>query len=524
MPADADSLPAATARVLALQAWLQATEGGPVQLVETHISWVLLTATQAFKLKKPLQLSFVDCATLARRRFCAEEELRLNGRLAPEIYLGLLEVHATPAGPALGDAPGPVVDVAVHMRRFDDAALWSTRVAAGMLRPAHVDALAARLVRFHAEAAVAPADGPRGKPRRLAEVLGRLVDGLDVASQATPLPHWPPLHAWLRQQLAALAPQFEARLQAGRVREGHGDLHLANLLAFDRPTPAATAFDGIDFDPALRWVDVMHDIAFVVMDLLAHGAPALAWRFLDAWLQAGGDHEGLPLLRFHLVSRALVRAQVAVLQAAQGRAGPAGCDMAGYLGLAHRLAFGEDARLALMHGLPASGKSQLAEALLQAAGAVRLRSDVERKRLHGLGPLADSRRAGLDLYGPDAHRRTYARLHALAETALRAGWPVIVDAAFLRRDERLRFIALARSLGMPVALIDCQAPMPVLRRRIAHRLASGGDPSEADEAVLAKLAALAEPLAPDEQALCLPVDTTQPPCPADLAARWQALR
>lgn len=514
------SLVEARARVLALRAWLAAARGQPVRLIETHISWVLLTETLAYKLKKPLTLPFIDTATLAARQACCAEELRLNRRLAPSIYLGIDEVRDTPAGPRFG-GEGPLVEVAVRMRRFPDGALWSEQLAAGRLDVAQVDAMARRLAAFHAEAAVAPADSDFATAAAHARITRGQIAAMDAWQAAAPAAGgdfaWPPLRRWLSTTLAALAPWWESRRQAGRVREGHGDLHLANLLLLGGEP---TAFDAIDFDPALRWIDVLDDAAFTVMDLLANGAPALAWRFLDATLEAGGDHAGLPALRFHLVSRALVRAQVMDLSAASRPA--ATLDAARYRALAAALADGANPRLAITHGLPGSGKSHVAQQLLERVGAVRLRSDVERKRLFGLAAGESSRGRVPAMYGPAATQRTYEHLLALAQTALEAGWPVIVDAAFLRRSERAAFSALAARLGVPFSILDCRAPMALLHERIRQRQAQGGDASEADGGVLDRLAAVAEALSSAEAAAAIEVDARDP-APAELVAqRWLA--
>jgi predicted kinase len=273
------------------------------------------------------------------------------------------------------------------------------------------------------------------------------------------------------------------------VREGHGDLHLGNLIVWDG---RLTAFDCIEFDPALRWIDVVDDMGFTVMDLWAHGRRDLAFGFLNDYMDASGEHRGLGVLRFHLVARALVRAWVAAL-----RPSVAGPD---YLALAQRLAAPGDARLLITHGLPGVGKSHVSSLLLARAGAVRLRSDVERRRLTD----PDER------YGPQATERTFAYLAGMARIALRAGFPTIVDAAFLQRAERDRLRDLAAAAGVPFAILDCQAPMPTLRERVAARSARGDDPSEADLAVLDKLAALQQPLDADERAAAIGLDTSAP--------------
>ena len=520
-----DSLDAAWDRVVALRVSLQALQTGPVRLVETHISWVLLTDQHAYKLKKPLRLPFVDFSTLdARRRFC-EEELRLNRRLAPSVYLDVVEVRDSARGPSF-DGDGTLLDVAVKMRRFDDAALWSDRLAAGKLAPCDVDQLAQRLADFHRDVAVASVQSEFGSPAVHERVTGRLIDAINAwhaghAAAATTERDWLALRAWLHEQLLALTPLFEARRRDGRVRECHGDLHLANLLQLG---DEATAFDGIEFDPELRWIDVLNDIAFVAMDLMAHGERGLAFRFVNSYLEATGDYDGLPALRFYLVGRALVRAQVAAIVENQSGQTPSGCGIADYLGLAMRLTRETDARLAITHGLPGSGKSFVSQGLLESAGALRVRSDVERKRLFGLGASEPSQgRVAAGIYDSASTARTYARLLEVARIALVARWPAIVDAAFLLAAERSNFAALAKELCVPFAILDCQAALPLLRQRLVQRGSSGGDVSEADVAVLERLRAVAEPLSEAERMSAIAIDAEQPLSPVALAERWRAL-
>jgi hypothetical protein len=280
-----------------------------------------------------------------------------------------------------------------------------------------------------------------------------------------------------------------------------------------------TAFDCIEFDPALRWIDVLNDIAFLVMDLLAHGRGDLAFRFLNAYLDDTGDHAGVPVLGWYLVYRALVRALVARIRTGQGGAA-AGPD---HLALALQLVGGGDARLLITHGVSGSGKSWVAQQLLEQAQALRLRSDVERKRLFGLRALeASASRVPGGIYGRDATRRTYARLRELAALALAAGHRVIVDAAFLRSDERDDFRRLAQELHVPFTLLDCQAPAALLRERVRARAERGDDASEAGLAVLERQLATAEPLRPDEAADALALDSAGPCDAAALAARWLA--
>ena len=321
-------------------------------------------------------------------------------------------------------------------------------------------------------------------------------------------------------QCQVLAPLWEARRRAGRVRECHGDLHLANVLQL---AGAAMAFDGIEFDEELRWIDVLDDISFLAMDLLAHRQRALAFRFVNAYLEASGDYDGLPALRFYMVCRALVRAQVTAIRERQGVQSVARRGTVDYLALASALSSSADARLAITHGLPGSGKSFVSQRVLEAVGAIRVRSDVQRKRLFGLSALQSSRgRVTGGIYDKATTERTYARLHSAAHVALGAGWPVIVDAAFLGRSERAPFTTLAASLTVPFSIFDCQATLPLLHQRLEQRKASGADPSEADAAVLERLSGADELLDEQERAVAIVIDAAQPVPTATLAQRWLA--
>jgi uncharacterized protein len=451
------------------------------ELIETHISWILLAGDSAWKIKKPVHLPFVDYSTLEARRHCCEEEVRLNHRLAPTLYLGVLPVTGTPDAPTLG-AGGPALEYAVHMRRFSQQALFGERLAAGTLAPADVDALAALLADFHVRAN--PTANGFASPKRRRAVALAALDGIrgvaDAAQRAA-------LETWVEARAAALGPFWAERLQTGHVRKCHGDLHLDNIVGLDS---GVAAFDCIEFDPALRWTDIVDDIAFPVMDFAARERPDFAFRLLNGWLDRTGDHAGLRALDFSLVYRALVRAQVARMRGDSPGARR-------YVDAALAWTKRSAPRLFITHGLPGSGKTFQSQRLLEREGAIRLRSDVERKRLFGLRMQQDSRALGLDLYNAEATERTYARLLQTARMALAAGWPVILDAAFLRRSERAAAQDLARELGVPFSIVDCDAPPAVLRQRLRARR---GDASEADVAVLERLRSSAEPLAREELA------------------------
>lgn len=489
------------------------------RLIETHISWVLLDGRHAWKIKKPVRLSFLDFSSLAERRRLCEVELTLNRRLAPELYLGVQPITGSEAAPVLGGAGEPI-EYALCMQQFAPGALLSERLAAGTLRPADLDRLAGRMAAFHRTAAVAPAGSGWGSPERIRQPLTVLLDGLmqhghEAACQV--------LRPWLQAEAERLHTTWLQRQADGWVIEGHGDLHLANAVVLGEDV---TAFDCIEFDPALRWIDGLSDIAFMVMDLMAHGRRDLGWRFLNAYLDERGDHAGLPVLRYYLVYRALVRAVVALLRGDQQGAQREGSVQASppapdYLGLALALTRRGQPRLMITHGVSGSGKTHVSQDLLAQAGAVRLRADVIRKQLAGLAPRDRAASGvGQGLYGAEATRATYTRLRELGRSVLAAGYPLIVDATFLNPADRAAFRQLAQEMGLPFHILHCQAPEPVLRARILARHAQGQDASDADLGVLAAQLQLGDGLLDEERACTLTVDASQPWSVSALAASW----
>ena len=469
-----------------------------VEVVETHISWVLLAGAYAYKLKKPVRLAFLDFSTLAARRRYCEEELRLNRRTAPDLYLEVVPIAQTARGPAFA-APGEPIEYAVRMRRFAGDTLAEAMARRGALGPAQIDAIAAALAQFHAAASRAGPAEAFGAPEQVAAPAAGNFDQIaaldDDPGNAASLAA---LRAWTADECRRLGPVFAARRAGGCVRECHGDLHLGNIVFIEgRVVP----FDCIEFDPALRWIDVMSEVAFLVMDLLAHRLPGPAWRLLNAWLEATGDYAGIAVLRFYLVYRAMVRAKIACLRGS-------GDQFRLYLGLAQALAEAKRPALILMHGLSGSGKTTVSQAVLERLGAVRVRSDIERKRLHGLDPVARSA-AGLDagLYSAGTSRRTYERLARCATIVLAAGYPALVDAAFLQREQRDRLRRVAGHQAIPSVIVECTAPLATVRRRVLQRETRSTDASDAGAAVLEHQLAASQPLTQPEQAMAVSVDT-----------------
>ncbi|MDO8448141.1 MAG: AAA family ATPase [Rhodoferax sp.] len=469
-----------------------------VELVQTHISWVLLAGDFAYKVKKSLQLPFLDFSTLAQRQACCLDELRLNRRFAPDIYLDVVGIFNTPQDPQFG-GPGAPIEYAVKMRRFDEAGRLDRVCDRGELQPMHLSDLAGTLVAFHAAAATAPVASRFGSPEHvLAPAQDNFHDLLRLLPEAAMRTRLQALQVWTEAQFRHLAPLMEARKRAGRVRECHGDLHLANLVLIDH---RVRMFDCLEFNEDLRWIDVSSEIAFTYVDLLAHGQPGLADWWVDEVLSRSGDYEAAPLLRFYAVYRAMVRAKVAAIRQHQTQTDDS--EAQAYIALTERLVAPPPVRLVITHGLSGCGKTVVSSELLQHdrhASTLRLRADVERKRLFGLAAGAHSGSStNAGIYAPDAHALTYGRLRELAEMLLRAGWSVIVDATFLRRADRDDFRALARDAGAAFGILAPQATPAQLRERILARSASGRDASEATLEVLAQQMRTVEPLGPDEE-------------------------
>ncbi|MET3133137.1 aminoglycoside phosphotransferase family enzyme/predicted kinase [Oxalobacteraceae bacterium GrIS 1.11] len=479
-----------------------------VELIETHISWVLVTASYAYKIKKALRFDFLDFATLAARHFYCQEELRLNRRLAPALYLDVVTVRGSAAHPVLG-GDGPVLEYAVRMRAFAQQALWSRRLDGKQLKPAEIDQLGHALVSFHQEAAVAPSERDWGTPAALRaiadanlDLLATLADGAQETADVLAL------RGWQQERHARLHDTFLQRRVDAKVRECHGDLHCGNIITVD---DRVDVFDCIEFNESLRWTDVMNDLAFICMDLAVRARPELAARLLNGYLERGGDYAGLAVLRYYQIECALVRWKVGWLQARRFAARDA-VVAERYQAFALQSMRTRAVPLIILHGLSGSGKSTLARQLVELLGAVQIRADVERKRLHGIGPAAPApATVGAGLYDAAASRATYARLRQLAASVVRAGWPVLIDATFLRGRQRHLFRALAGALGVPFFILDVQADVALLRSRVRGRVAArahaADDPSDAGLAVLAHQLGHRDPLTQAELGHVIRVDT-----------------
>jgi aminoglycoside phosphotransferase family enzyme/predicted kinase len=468
---------------------------GNIELISTHISFVLLTGDFAYKIKKPVRFPFVDFSGLEARRRSCEDEVRLNRRLSEELYVDVVPIGGTPQAPIVGATPA--IEYAVKMHQFDPSQTLDKVLDRQSVDVGDVRALAERIADFHG--ALRPTSGRN--PERVA--LSNF-DALVGASDAAERPRLRPLGTWLSDAASALTQAFARRERDGFVRECHGDLHLGNLVWLDHHI---VAFDCLEFDEDLRRIDTLDEVAFLVMDFMAHERVDLAFEFLDGYLEISGDYGGLRELRFYLVHRALVRSYVRLLSAnadEPARTKP-------YLGLAERLIEQDAPILVITHGLSGSGKTTVTSALIGRLPAIRVRSDVERKRLAGLEMAARSGSGvGSDLYSQSRSNETYEALRGFAETALDAGMNVIVDAAFLERSRRRAFAALAERCGARFIVLSVSAPETELRERVAKREARADDASEAGVAVLDYQLEHVETIASSEPGIAIDVDTSKP--------------
>ncbi|QSY09851.1 AAA family ATPase [Burkholderia pseudomallei] len=488
---------------------------GPIVRIETHLSVVYLVGRFAYKRLKPFDFGFANFSELAARRRACEAELALNRPLAAPIYLAAGPLVRRARGLRLFGA-GAAVDHVVRMRRFDERMLFSRLLARGALDAADIDAAATRLAAYHLHA---PRDIPRrayGSARELRRQLDDMLAPLERALGAA-LPA--SLRAWCVRRCDELAAHLDARRADGYVRACHGDLHLNNVVKRGRD---ALMFDCIDFDDALRWIDVINDLSFLLMDLHAHDRAALAHRLLNRWLDETGDFAGLAALPLYVAYRALVRAFVATMRAGGDAAARAArIERARrYVDVAAHAARARRPCLLLCHGYSGSGKSVASRALADVSGAIRLSSDSERKRARPFAAV-DARPLPASAYTPQQIDAQYERLRALARDVLRAGYTALVDATFLSHARRARFFALARELGVPVYVLDFHASRACLERRVDARAAARDDRSDAGAAVLATQRASADPLDADERARTIGFDTDVPLATLRSAGYWR---
>ncbi len=479
--------------------------GADRRRIDTHISTVILAGDTAYKIKKPLDLGFLDFLSLESRRKACLEELRLNGRLAPSVYQTVCAITGPIESPRI-DGDGEVIDWAVQMRRFDPDAILSN--PATPLTAQIIDALADRVAEFHRTAAVCDPDEAFGSPDA---AFGPMLQNFKqiIAFGAADEQRLAGLNEWTTIQRDTLTPLLQQRKRDGHTRECHGDLHLGNVALIDGQP---VVFDAIEFNAGLRWIDTINDLAFMTMDLQERGETAFKYRLLDRYLQHTGDYAALKLLGFYEVYRAMVRAKIAAIRLQQPLNDVEHSEVMAtfnrYVALAETLTQEGSGALVIMMGVSGSGKSYAAQHLADGLPAVRVRSDVERKRLLGVDARQDA--TALGAYSADLTERTYDCLRSRAREIIDAGYVAIADATFLQREKRAPFQALAKELGVPYVIVDCDAPVEVLQQRIVARQDDAANVSDADLQVLEKQLAAREPLTEQEHPFSIAVRPDRP--------------
>jgi aminoglycoside phosphotransferase family enzyme/predicted kinase len=465
-----------------------------VERFETHGALVFLAGEEAWKIKRAVRFPYMDFSTLEKRRAVCEREVEVNRRFAPEIYLGCAPITRARDGRLGVDGDGEIVEWAVCMRRFDQAALLSHVAKEGPI-PAHLARdLADVVYESHRTAPPRAADQEVGRVGRLVTSVCTALAGLQDILDAGAVQRFRDCAASGMQRSAAL---LDERASAGCVRRCHGDLHLNNIVLWQgRPA----LFDAIEFDEELATIDTLYDLAFLLMDLDRNGQHVAANVVLNRYLwrsNAQLDLQGLQALPVFLALRAAIRAMVTAERAQQEqgnanlRDGRKACEL---LDAAITYLTPHPPRLVAIGGLSGTGKSTLGRALAPevgpAPGAIHLRSDLERKSLHG---VEETRRLGPEAYTTAANDKIYAILRTKARAVLAAGHAAVVDAVFARAEERAEIETVAVDLGVPFRGLWLEAPPHKLLDRVGARI---GDASDATpDVVRQQLAGDTGPLA-----------------------------
>jgi aminoglycoside phosphotransferase family enzyme/predicted kinase len=468
-----------------------------IELFETHISWVILTGSFAYKIKKAVDLDFLDFSTLDLRRHYCEEELRLNKQWAPELYLEVLPICGSYDRPMIG-GDDRVIEYAVKMVQFPQSAQLDNQLNAGLLQEKDLYELAETIAGYHEKAKIIEYANDKESVRK---VTAPMLENFTPLKQAIDMDLLARVQQWTATSLRELKPALIQRRKDGFVRECHGDLHLANLV---RSAEGIVAFDCVEFSAELRNIDVISDVAFLVMDLVAHARQDLAFVFLNRYLECTGDYSGMDLFGLYFVYHCMIRAKVAAIRSVE-RADDAGREedietLKHNLAVAARWIDGPEPRLIAMHGYSGSGKTWVSSRLMSQLPAVRVRSDIERKRRFGLDENASSDSLpGKGIYSNQAKAGVYESLIETAGALLWAGFNVIIDASFLKQTDRQSAVALAERQKVSMVFVDTSADRPELDRRLREREVRGGDASEADIEVLRHQFDRSEPLVAAER-------------------------
>ena len=472
-----------------------------VKLVETHISWVFLAGKFAYKLKKPVNFGFLDFSTLSKRHHYCQEELRLNQRFAPQLYLDVISIGGSPEKPVIGSSPA--IDYLVKMKRFSQQDELDLLLQQNRLTPPMIEEFADYLANLHQQAPIVKRRSYFGSLESIKapaqENFAQLRPLLPDPVQQRQLTE---LESWNQSRFEKLHNLIVQRKEQGFIRECHGDVHLANMVWLNKQP---VLFDCIEFNDNFRCIDVINDSAFLLMDLDDRGAESLSWHFLNRYMQQTGDYQALPLLNYYKSYRAMVRTKVICLRLNQPGLSDSEREfdnglLHSYLNLASNYMQPRKTPLIISHGFSASGKSTFINQFAPLCGAISILSDIERKRIHGFGATVSSQsKVATGIYTEEASQQTYNKLLELAETILKSSFPVMVDATFLRQQHREQMQQLATRLSVPFIILDFPLNKEELFRRIELRNKQAGQVSEATFDVLKKQLEQAQPMAISEE-------------------------
>lgn len=504
-----------------------------IDVIETHISWVILTGPFAYKIKKPVNLGFLDFTTLEKRHHYCLQELKLNRRLSPDYYLDVIAIVGSDNSPKLIPETdkeynqSDVIEYAVKMKQFPQSTQLDRLLGSGKLANSQIDKLAQKIAEFHDNTKVINAElESKSKSRAKSnsdidfgsaeQVLKNALDCYDhtlsLITDENDRERVNSLRRWTCNAFDKLHDIFVARKNSGFIRECHGDLHCRNIAIVDDDI---VIFDGIEFSDALLWNDVMSEIAFLTMDLDDHGQTKVGFRFLNRYLEITGDYQGIATLRYYQVYRAMVRCMVSSIRLTQpgldnNQYSEELSNFREYLLLAEGYTKRTDNKLIVTHGYSGSGKTTISEEFLQYLPAIRIRSDIERKRLLG---LSETTRPDDELqkiyYGNTVNEQIYQHLSKLARLLLKSGYHVIVDAAFLEKKRRDSFCKLAQKSGKKFIILDFLADIDTLKTRLIKRKTLDRDASDADVDVLQKQLDHTTGLESDERNYIISIDTRQ---------------
>jgi aminoglycoside phosphotransferase family enzyme/predicted kinase len=474
---------------------------GKIERIETHISILFLTGDYVYKLKKPVDFGFLDFTRLKDREFYCEEELRLNRRTAPELYLEVVAICSVRQEYALcatsdhQSDKGTIVEYAVKMRQFDHSQQLDLLLDKHQIELSHINELAEHIADFHQRVAIADQHSRFGNPDVL---LKPCLENLAVIS---PGDNTTRLRNWTYDTWKALRPVFEQRKKNQHVRECHGDLHLANIaIITHHKQDKITLFDCIEFSEDLRWIDTISDLAFLLMDLESRDQSLFSTHCLNHYLSITGDYDALRVVTFYKVYRALVRAKVAALQKQRN-------EEEHYVKLALGYINKRKPVLFITFGLSGSGKTWGSQKIADQCGLVHIRSDVERKRLAGMHQTSRTHsELGEGLYSSEMNSKTYAHLLQSASMILESGHSLIIDATFLKLHDRQVYSDLAAKKNAGFVVLSFQAKIPQLEQNIIQRQKRDDDASDAGIEVLYRQRQTFDPLQADEMAQSIEIN------------------